>query len=215
MLCSQVKSLPPTAAHMHDPVLQSITCIGGRFRKPSKYCEMHLFFEDRSSCSFHCWHQLANTTFTCSYTGKGQGGSLCNNDSTDLLVRCRKSKGVTRFHDQIAGVLAIVQPCGVVDVKCILLNLYLFLVMTLPEVETLTDCITDCNCDLHPFLCNLSAKGVYFAKWLTRHISSFHVSHHREPCCMTQNNPQCKYYPKLAKFHDIRGANTECTEHSF
>jgi len=24
-------------------------------------------------------------------------------------------------------------------------------------------------------------------------VDAFHVSHHREPCCMTQNNPQCKY----------------------
>ena len=62
-------------------------------------------------------------------------GSLPNNDSTDLLVGCRKSKGVTRSHDRTAGVLAIVRPCVIVN-TCKMYTcesptqVYLFLVMT-------------------------------------------------------------------------------------
>jgi len=200
---------------------------GGRFRNPSKYCEMHLFLEDQAAAS------TADTNLPTPHSPnpileKDKVRSLPNNDSTDLLVGCRKSKGVTRFHDRTAGVLAIVRPCGVIVNTCEMYTcesptqVYLFLVMTFArgrDIDRLHYLGYDRTCDLHPFLCNLSAKGAHFAKWLTRHVSflvdAFHVAHHTEPCCMPPNNPECKYHPKLAKFDDIRGANTECAEQSF
>ena len=136
-ICSAPKSkvfLPQQHIYMTQCCIQS-PASGGRFRKPSKYCEMHLFFwEDQAAAS------TADTNLPTPHSPnpileKDKVGSLPNNDSTDLLVGCRKSKGVTRFHDRTAGVLAIVRPCVIVN-TCKMYTcesptqVYLFLVMT-------------------------------------------------------------------------------------
>ena len=39
-------------------------------------------------------------------------GQLPENDDESVLVGCRKEKGVTKFYDRTAGVLALVRPSG-------------------------------------------------------------------------------------------------------
>ena len=91
---------------------------------------------------------------------------------TIQLTGCRKLKGVNRFHDRTAGVLALVRPCGVIVNTTEMYTcesptqVYLFLVMTFArkqDIYRLHYLGYDRACDLHPFLCNLERKGVYFA----------------------------------------------------
>lgn len=51
-----------------------------------------------------------------------------------------------------------------------------------------------------------SRKGAYFPKWLNRRVCS---------CCMPSDNPDYKYHPKLQRFSEIHGVNTECAKQSF
>ena len=76
----------------------------------------------------------------------------------------------------------------------------------------------DRACDLQPFLCNLSKKGNVGAKILLDHVKFlvdiFHVTKHKEECCMPANNPRCCFHPHLEKFKEIWGTNTESAEQS-
>ena len=63
-------------------------------------------------------------------------GQLPENDDESALVGCRKEKGVTKFYDRTAGVLALVRPCGIIVNTTEMYTcesptqVYLFLVMT-------------------------------------------------------------------------------------
>ena len=63
-------------------------------------------------------------------------GDLPDNDDPTLLTGCRKEKGVHRFHDRTAGILALVGPCGVIVNTAEMYTcesptqVYLFIVMT-------------------------------------------------------------------------------------
>ena len=101
-------------------------------------------------------------------------------------------------------------------------QVYLFLIMTFgrgQDIDRLHYLGYDRACDLHPYLCNLERKGAYFAKWLNRRVQflvdSFHVAQHTESCCVPQDNLDCRYHPKLQRFSEIHGINTECAEQSF
>ena len=45
---------------------------------------------------------------------KDKVGEVPENDDGSVLTGCRKEKGVTKFYDRTAGVLALVRPCGVI-----------------------------------------------------------------------------------------------------
>ena len=213
---------------------------GGKHVKPSKFCTHHADL-DQSTASTPIPHTPSSSTPqphspTSTPTPhtpnpileKGKIGSLPDSDDDSLLVGCRKVKGVTKFYDRIAGILALVRPCGVI-VNTVEMytcesptQVYLFLIMTFArgqDIQRLRYLGYDRACDLHPFLVNLEKKGAYFAKWLNDKVSffvdNFHVAKHTEPCCMPPENPQCKYHPSLPHLSDIHGVNTECAEQAF
>lgn len=78
----------------------------------------------------------------------------------------------------------------------------------------------DRACDLHPFLCNLEKKGVYFAQFLLKNVQffvgRFHIAKQTEPCCLppSEDNTRSYYHPDLPKVNAVKGANTECAEQS-
>ena len=45
---------------------------------------------------------------------KDKVGEVPENDDGSVLTGCCKEKGVTKFYDRTAGVLALVRPCGVI-----------------------------------------------------------------------------------------------------
>lgn len=204
---------------------------GGRHRKPSKFCQQHVFLEDEEEDDTieSDPSQTLPTPHTPSHLmSRHQVGNLPENDDPALLVGCRKERGVNRFHDRTAGILSLVRPCGIIVNSCEMYTcesptqVYLFLINTFArgsDIERLHYLGYDRACDLHPFLCNLERKGAYFAKWLLRKVNflvdSFHVAHHTEKCCMPPDNPDCKYHPQLPCFNEIHGTNTECAEQSF
>ena len=77
---------------------------GGKHARPSKFCEHHYQELDNTSnlTTPHCTDLLE----------KDRVGTLPKNDE-NVLVECRKAKGVNRFYDCTAGVMAIVRPCGI------------------------------------------------------------------------------------------------------
>ena len=222
-ICAAPKSkvsLPHQYIYMTSMCTRSPTT-GGKHLKPSKYCEHHM--EELSSSD-----SLPTPHSTNSLLEKSVIGDVPENDDSNLLVGCRKAKGVTRFYDRTAGVLSLVRPCGVIVNTSEMYTcesptqVYLFLVMTFArgnDIDRLHYLGYDRACDLHPFICNLETKGAFFARWLNRRVKflvdHFHVAKHTEPCCMPPDNPMCKYHPSLPQFSDIQGVNTECAEQSF
>ena len=199
---------------------------GGKHQSPSKYCTLHS--ELTSEEDIESPHPMPTPHTTDSLLQKSQVGELPDNDDPTLLAGCRKEKGVHRFYDRTAGILALVRPCGVIVNTAEMYTcesptqVYLFIIMTFArgrDIERLRYLGYDRACDLHPFLCNLERKGAYFAKWLIGRVKflvdSFHVARHTEPCCMPPNQPQCKYHPTLERFKEVHGVNTECAEQSF
>lgn len=198
---------------------------GGKHLKPSKFCAVHSDLPEQSTSSSssppapHAPDPILE---------KDKVGNLPDNDDESLLIGCRKVKGVTKFYDRTAGILALVRPCGVI-VNTVEMytcesptQVYLFLLMTFArgqDIQRLRYLGYDRACDLHPFLRNLESKGAFFAKWLnekvTYFVDSFHVAKHTEPCCMPPENPQCKYHPSLPHLSEIHGVNTECAEQAF
>ena len=102
---------------------------GGKHARPSKFCEHHYEELDNTSNlpTPHCTNDLLE---------KGRVGTLPENDDNDVLVGCRKTKGVNLFYDRTAGFMAIVRPCGAfVNITEMYTcesptQVYLFLVMT-------------------------------------------------------------------------------------
>ena len=202
---------------------------GGKYQKPSKFCKQHSHLDDgEDSDEVAPSHPLPTPHSTDMLLEKSQVGDLPENDDPTLFTGCRKEKSVNRFDDRTAGVLALVRPCGVIVNTTEMYTcesptqVYLFIVMTFvrgQDISRLRYLGCDRACDLHPFICNLERKGAYFAKWLNRKVKflvdSFHVGRHTEPCCMPPDNPDCKYHPKLQRFFEIHGVNTECAEQSF
>ena len=77
----------------------------------------------------------------------------------------------------------------------------------------------DRACDLKPFLKNQAKNGSAGAKLLLQRVEflvdTFHCNKHTELTCMPLENPKCEYNPKLPKFAEIHGVNTESCEQGF
>ena len=205
---------------------------GGKSATPSKYCSLHHELDDSTttaaSLAASSRAAMPHPHTPDPMLQKDKVGLMPASDDNSLLVGCRKQKGVTKFYDRTAGVLALVRPCGIFVNTCEMYTcesptqVYLFLIMTFAREQDITRLKYlgyDRSCDLHPFLKNLESKGAYFAKWLnskvTLFVDSFHVARHTEPCCMPPQNPDCKYHPSLPHLRKIHGVNTECAEQSF
>ena len=205
---------------------------GGKSATPSKYCSLHHELDDSTttaaSLAASSRAAMPHPHTPDPMLQKDKVGLMPASDDNSLLVGCRKQKGVTKFYDRTAGVLALVRPCGIFVNTCEMYTcesptqVYLFLIMTFAREQDITRLKYlgyDRSCDLHPFFENLESKGAYFAKWLnskvTFFVDSFHVAKHTEPCCMPPQNPDCKYHPSLPHLRKIHGVNTECAEQSF
>lgn len=201
---------------------------GGKHVKP-KFCTYHADLDQQSISSTPTPSSSTPTPHTPNpILEKGKIGSLPDNDDDSLLVGCHKVKGVTKFYDRTAGILALVRPCGIIVNTAEMYTcesptqVYLFLILTFAhgqDIQRLRYLGYDRACDLHPFLQNLEIKGAFFAKWLndkvTFFVDNFHVAKHTEPCCMPPENPLCKYNPSLPHLSEIHGVNTECAEQAF
>ena len=210
---------------------------GGKHVQASKFCALHVVDNSGTSSSSQ-GTQSSSTSLQIAdapnphtpnpILKRDKVGEVPENDDESVLVGCRKEKGVTKFYDRTAGVLALVRPCGVIVNTTEMYTcesptqVYLFLVMTFghgDDIKRLRYLGYDRACDLHPFLCNVESRGGFFAKWLNRNVcffvDSFHVAKHTEPCCMPPDNPKCRYHPSLPHLSEIHGVNTECAEQAF
>ena len=121
------QSLPGQHVCMTSLCSQS-PATGGKHVKPSKFCTHHVHLDHQSTSSTPIPHTPTSSTSTLHtptsstptphtpnpILEKGKIGSLPDNDDDSLLVGCRKVKGVTKFYDRTAGILALVRPCGVI-----------------------------------------------------------------------------------------------------
>ena len=110
---------------------------------------MEEFFSSNSLSRSHSTNDLLE---------KSTIGDVPENDDSNLLVGCRKAKGVTRFYDCTAGVLSLVHPCGVIVNTSEMYTcesptrVYLFLVMSFArgnDIDRLHYLGYDRACDLH------------------------------------------------------------------
>lgn len=200
---------------------------GGKSLQGSKYCHHHSFLESCEDSAVVATTNLPSPHASNPLLEKSKVGSLPENDSSELLVGCKKSQ-LNKFYDKTAGILSLVRPCGIIINTAEMYTCesptqaYIFLIMTFArgrDIDRIRYIGYDRACDLHPFLLNLSRQGAYFARWLIRHVTfmvdSFHIRNHVESCCMPPENPNCQYHPTLPKFSEIHGVNTECAEQSF
>ena len=153
---------------------------GGKPLKP-KFCRHHVDLDQQSTSFTPTPHTPCSSTPTLHTPSsstptphtpdpileKEKIGSLPDNDDDSLLVGCRKVKGVTKFYDRTAGVLALVRPCGVIVNTVEMFTcesptqVYLFLIMTFArgqDIQRLRYLGYDRACDLHPFLQNLEKR---------------------------------------------------------
>ena len=153
--------------------------------------------------------------------------NLPANDDDTILVGCKEKGNVDRFYTRTTGILALVRPCGIfVD--------YTEMFTCESSSQAFTFLLRFCSwnwnrfqyigydraCELHPFLKNLKKGGNVAADEMLNHlkflVDIFHCLKHKKSTCMPlENNPKCKYHPRLPTFKDIHGANTECAEQSF
>ena len=126
--------------------------------------------------------------------------------------------------------LFLIRPCGtIVGFKEMfshesLTQVFMFLRKLFISDERIKERIKylgyDRSCELHPFICKLSKQGVEGAAEILEKVEFlvdiFHVLKHTMPSCMPlKDNPNCKYHPKLEKFKEIHGCNTESCEQAF
>ena len=142
----------------------------------SKFCTHHANLDQQSTSSTPTLHTPSSSTPTPHTPNpileREKIGSLPDNDDS-LLVGCRKVKGMTKFYDRTAGILALVRPCGVIVNSVEIFTcetptqVYPFLIMTftrLQDIQRLRYLGYDCACDLHPFLQILEKKGAFFCE---------------------------------------------------
>ena len=89
--------------------------------KASKFCALHVSLENAgtsssqgTSCSLTALPEAPNPHTPNPILLKDKVGDVPENDDGSVLTGCRKEKGVTKFYDRTAGVLALVRPCGVI-----------------------------------------------------------------------------------------------------
>lgn len=81
---------------------------GGKHQRPSKFCSKHSYLEsDGDSEDVNPSYPLPLPHTADSLLETSQVGDLPENDDPRLLTGCRKEKGVNRFHERTAGVLAL------------------------------------------------------------------------------------------------------------
>ncbi len=158
--------------------------------------------------------------------------SLPDNDDTSVHVGCKSAKDVDKFYSRTAGILALVRPCGVIIDFA---EMYTCESPTQVMVFLLRVCSKnwkrfkyigyDRGCELKPFLVNLAKKGNEGAKLLLSNlklaVDIWHIIKHVREECMPLKledgsyNPKCEFHPRLPKFSEIHGANTESAEQTF
>ena len=87
------------------------------------------------------------------------------NDDDSFVVGCKKASNVNKFYDRMAGILALVRPCGIIAhfgemFTCeSAMQVYVLIFTTfgcsLEDLDRLKYLGYDRTCDLYPFLKNL------------------------------------------------------------
>ena len=192
---------------------------GGKSQKPSKFCAAHQVNDNNAS------HIVSvPTEFFSAATEK----TLLPED-TIPLHSCKKKENISLFFETTSGMLALVRPCGIVVSMTemftseSLTQVFLFILRTFTKTPEqflrLRYLGYDRACALEPFLKNQKKNGSAGAKLLLEHVKFlvdiFHVAKHTEEACMPPTNPNCWYHPRLNRFEEIHGANTESCEQGF
>lgn len=151
---------------------------------------------------------------------------LPDNTDTSVHVACKDAKKITKYADTTAGILAMVKPCGII---CAINEMYTceslsqvfsFLLRNLEDVPSIKFIGYDRACELKPFLHNLKSKENIGAEILLDQleflVDIFHIHGHVSKKCMPlEGNKHCEFHPKLPRFAEIHGANTEVAEQVF
>lgn len=143
---------------------------------------------------------------------------------------CKDRVKVNRFYNTSAGMFFAIRPCGVIVGFAemysheSLTQAFLFLRNMFVVDGKCSDRLRylgyDRGCELKPFIRKLYENDVSGAGELFNSVEYlvdiFHVMKHTKVCCMPlKDNPKCEFHPKLDKFKEIHGANTESCEQAF
>ena len=86
---------------------------GGKSLQGSKYCHHHSFLESSEDSAVVATTNLPSPHVSNPLLEKSKVGLLPENDSSELLVGCKKSQ-LNKFYDKTAGILSLVRPCGII-----------------------------------------------------------------------------------------------------
>ena len=143
---------------------------------------------------------------------------------------CKDNGKLNKFYHTSAGMFFAIRPCGVI-VGCEEINshesltqAFIFLRKVFFKNNDVSRIVKFIGynraCTLKPFIERLSLIGVPGAEEMLNTVELlvdiFHVMKHTNKCCMPlHNNENCKFHPRLDKFSEIHGANTESCEQAF
>ena len=196
---------------------------GGKHQKPSKFCRDHCHL-DKTNGNLKRKQHFDDTEITIAdYENMSTRmlqatTNLPTNDDTTVHVGCKKAKDVVRVYNRTAGILAISKPCGIIVDQCEMYTcespsqVFAFLLRAYDDKWNHINYVGyDRACEFEPFLKNLAKKGNVGAEVLLQEIEylvdTFHCIKHTARTCMPlENNPDCKYHPRLKKFENIKGA---------
>lgn len=240
-MCSAPHTTSKTKPHLPSIVVccKNTPVYGNSSLKPTKYCSYHTQLQNvtqsamESSDEEHQEEEDTDLSTDC-MTPSMITGLPTTDSGTDAstLVGCKKNRNILKYYNTTAGIVALIRPCGIVVSLGELYTcesatqVFLFLLKTFyrPSQDVSYSQLLrylgyDRTCDLHPYLKKQAAQGSAGAKFLLQHVQflvdTFHCNKHTEPCCMPLDNPKCKYNPRLHRFSEIHGVNTQSCEQGF
>ena len=215
-MCALPKSKVVAGQDSETKLLNIVQCypetpvLGGKSKVPSKYCSA-LSHLDEEAIDIPMVHTPPELEYIKT---KAADEVILPDSDNSLLTACRKPTNVNRLYDRMAGIVALVRPCGIIvnfaemytcesPTQCYVF-LYTTFGRTRDDLARLTHLGYDCSCDLHPFLRNPTKKGSLGAKILFENVKFmvdlWHCNKHKEATCMPPNNPKCIYHPTFQHF---------------
>ena len=191
----------------------------------SKFCESHKQLERKETKQARIVVKINCKDLTVSSKVLPMTENLPANNDLSVHIACKKATQVTHYYHRTAGVMALVRPCGMIIHFSELFTCesptQLFIQLLRLKCDAMINMRYfgyDRACEFEPYLSNLKKKGNEGAKLLLENtlflVDNFHIKGHTTPACNIESE-ECKYHPKLSKFNEIHGVNTECAEQAF
>ncbi|CAG2216851.1 unnamed protein product [Mytilus edulis] len=211
---------------------------GGRFKKPVKFCVNHqecVENEENKDGNEMTVRKSSRKRKLPLYLKEYE--SLYSDESIERIIvtdeevkSCKDKSKLNKFYKTTAGMLFVIRPCGVIvgfaemysheSLTQVFLLLRKMFFMNDSCKKRIKYLGYDRCCELKPFLRRLVKENVAGSEEMLNDVQFlvdiFHVLKHTKPSCMPlNNNPLCEFHPKLDKFSEIHGCNTESCEQAF